>query len=527
MAQIDCTMLAHAVGTNNAMPAPPAASDLAAWATLMPANPRDRVGAGAMAALPSWAPIADAPTASTPAISAADQAALAAANATAAAQSHGAAISLLVTQRAAAGPIDPSAIQAGIGQVSANLPENLASTTATLAEHATRLPIHTANEAPPIAPVAQPASEIPQSAPPAPAASGWARPVASRPVAARATDTGQWGSRAWPAAIQATPSPSNWGTAEKQTRYTQWGTIASPPPQAPPPAGTRAIYRPLDAPDCDPGLLAGMANVANLYRQLSGRSLADPASLNDLSGTLASFNNCLAGLPEPAPPSPEMAGWASAGRGVSAARNQMGIDLMQPNAGPALQAAISERQAALVVPVKGWTAQRAQATTQWLELDQFARALDLPTNGPGALARLGSAARLMAQADLPPCASPTKAAAYLAQADNLAAIRDGFGIDPLSADGPARLSEAGAMLDRTLAAYPLPPAPNAEAARGLTGDALERLGRIDRSQAGDLGLQQVDARHAAVLTEAPLVLGVLDAISRQRGATMFMPPPTS
>jgi hypothetical protein len=285
----------------------------------------------------------------------------------------------------------------------------------------------------------------------------------------------------------------------------------------------RSIYRPLDAPPCDPGLLAGVANVATLYRRLSGRGLADPVSLRDLAGTIESFNACLAALPEPPPLPASLAEWGAAGRGVSAVRAQMGVDLLQPDGGPALQAAIRERQAALATPVPGWMAQRAQAVTQWLELDQLATALGLPVRGAGALARLGAAVRLVTSADLPPCASPTKAAACLARTDDLTAIREGFGIDPLSPGGPARLQEAGATLSRILASSPIPPAPNADAARGLTQGALQRLRQIDRSQAGDLGLLHVNAVAAPVLTSAPLILSVLDAISRQRRASMFPP----
>ena len=79
------------------------------------------------------------------------------------------------------------------------------------------------------------------------------------------------------------------------------------------------------------------------------------------------------------------------------------------------------------------------------------------------------------------------------------------------------------MLSRNLADYRIPPAPNAEAARGLSRSSLQRLGQIDRSQADDLGLQQVSAANAPVLTAAPLVLSVLDAISRQHRATVFNP----
>eukprot|EP01037_Dinobryon_pediforme_P001809 gene1811-1839_t len=307
--------------------------------------------------------------------------------------------------------------------------------------------------------------------------------------------TGRWGNGAWASPSASAPTAG-------------WATVASSAPQEfPRPSGAiRSIYRPLDAPSCAPGLLAGLANVATLYRRLSGRSLADPASLKDLAGTIESFNACMAQWPNPDPPPAQLAEWAAAGRGVSAVRNQMGVDLLQPNAGPAVQAAIRERQSALATPIPPWMAQRAEVVTHWLELDQLAAALDLPTRGPGALDRLGAAARLIATARMPPCAFPTKAAACLAQTDNLNAIREGFGIDPRTPDGPARLQQAGAALRQNLASFPVAPPPASEAARGLTQAALLRLRQIDRSQAPGLGLHDVTAEASPALTAAPVVL---------------------
>jgi hypothetical protein len=301
----------------------------------------------------------------------------------------------------------------------------------------------------------------------------------------------------------------------------QWSAVAPVMTGDPSPGLARSIYRPLDAPPCAPGLLAGLANVAMLYRRLSGRSLADPASLGDLGGTIESFNACLAQWKEPEPVPAGLGEWGAAGRTVSAVRSQMGVHLLQPGAGRALQAALRDRQAAMATPTPPWMAQRAQAATQWLELDQLATALGVPVRGPGALARLGGAARLMIAAALPACAFPTKASALLARDDNRTAIRDGFGIDPLAPGGMARLRQVGATLSQNLAAYPIPQAPVGEAARGLTREAMRRLGQIDRSQAGDLGLAGATVSGAPVLSDAPQVLSTLDAVSRRLRSSIF------
>jgi hypothetical protein len=261
--------------------------------------------------------------------------------------------------------------------------------------------------------------------------------------------------------------------------------------------------------------MAALASAASLYRANFGASLASPGALSDLAETLESFNDCLALRPPMDREALEpLSGWGALARGVGAVRERMGVDLLQPGGGNALSAAILDRQPMIAGGIAAWQEERAQTIMGWLILDRAAEALVMPTNGAGALRALGRQLRTLAGAEMPECVDPMRTASMLAMLDNARTIRATFGVNALSLSGADRLRAIGKRVSdnvsgrtRWIAAL----APSPSMTLGLTYPALTRFSRIDRTQAGDLGVQGLAPDGGPLMTWAPAVLAVLAA----------------
>jgi hypothetical protein len=292
---------------------------------------------------------------------------------------------------------------------------------------------------------------------------------------------------------------------------TSWLSIATPTAHvaASPPAVSEPA--PIPAPPCDAAVLIALVSAASLFRARFGYSLAEQGAIPVLAAAITSFNSVTASLP---PISPVTLGvlsaWGSLARGVGAVRDQMGIDLLRPNSGQAFAAATAATQTAAPAP---WQEDRARAVMSWLALDQAAAALGMPTAGHGALAKLGCSLRALAEADLPTCQNPKGTAAFVSAADDLYSIRRSLGVDLLSPGGADRLQATGKRLRDNLGDLPVAPAALPSAASGLTHSALVRFTGIDRTQAGDLGLDRLRPDGGPLITSAPLVLAAIAAVS--------------
>jgi hypothetical protein len=191
----------------------------------------------------------------------------------------------------------------------------------------------------------------------------------------------------------------------------------------------------------------------------------------------------------------------------------MGVDLLQPDAGHAMSAAIVAGARTGSDGSAVWQDDRARSVIGWLSLDQAASALQMPTAGPRALATLGSSLRRIAVAPAPACQDPVAAVVLMSALDNVRTIRDSLGVDVLSTGAGDQLRTIGRRMRDSLAGSSMPMASAAvpSMAIGLTYSALARFALIDRTQAGDLGLGELRADGGPVITSAPLVLGTLAA----------------
>ena len=286
-----------------------------------------------------------------------------------------------------------------------------------------------------------------------------------------------------------------------------------PPRDLPPRQGPES--GPLAPPPFNVAAMAALAGAASLYRANFGISLASAGALSDLAETIESFNDCLALRPPMDQEALEpLSRWSALARGVGAVRERMGVDLLQPGGGNALSAAILERQPMIASGIAAWQEERAQTVMGWLILDQAAIALNMPTNGPGALRALGFQLRKLAGADVPECVDPMRTASMLAMLDNARTIRNTFGVNALSLTGADRLRAIGERVrdnvsGRTRWFAALAPSPSMTL--GLTYPALARFSRIDRTQASDLGVRGLTPGSGPLMTSAPAVLAVLAA----------------
>jgi hypothetical protein len=292
--------------------------------------------------------------------------------------------------------------------------------------------------------------------------------------------------------------------------WTIMGSDARTPPLALADVASRIIPdpEPLPGPPFDCSALAALGSTVAMFRSRFGYSLARPGAVSDLAETIESFNDCTAGQ-EPIDPDmlEALTRWGGLARGIGAVRDQMGVDLLRPDAGPQFSHSVADPLGSSVA----WQEQRAQAIMNWMPLDQAASALDMPVSGDGALTRLGRTLRTLADAELPDLVNPWGANSLLAALDQLQAIAQTFGVDALSPDAAGPLSAIGRRVAGNLAGRMDGSAPMPTAFSGLTHASLDRFACIDRSQASELGLAGLDAMSSPVMTAAPPVLGILNA----------------
>ncbi|MCA3364233.1 MAG: hypothetical protein INF79_01290 [Roseomonas sp.] len=281
----------------------------------------------------------------------------------------------------------------------------------------------------------------------------------------------------------------------------------------------------IELPPVDAAAMAALAAAAEMFRELFGRSLAEPGALDDLAETMESLDDCLS---EQAPITPEaqthLAEWASLASSVRSVRDQMKVDLSLPNMGEAWTKALAAlQQAATGQGFAAWQQERARAISEWLSLDRAAAALDMPVNGTDALGELGDLLNRLADYDLPSISDMVQLGSLLSMLDSLRRIRDGFGVDALRAGAASRLRNMADQVRSNLQGRMDSFATMASAAQGMTHASLERFARIDRAQAAALGLETLTMDRSPIMSQAPAALATLNTARAIRQRSPMRP----
>ncbi len=333
--------------------------------------------------------------------------------------------------------------------------------------------------APPRTPPEQRLAPLPRrvpSLPPAPAQETAAMGSRGRPAA----PAQGWGSRA--------PAPAD------PPAMAEAAVEGEPPPYGPSTAGT----------------LAGIAAAARLMRRQGLGSAGDPRAIDRLGTTIAAFEAEAARAPAIAEEDLDrLVRWGGLARQAGTLRERIGVVPWESDGASALADGL-RRRARWLAERPAWPERQdaAAALMQWVPLVDCAEALGLPTQGEGALRTLGRAVRHLAAAPLPGASDPVRTARQLAALDAMASLREALGIDPTD----PRAEEAMARMARGLST--LPPVPEADTAGALDRSALDRLRRLDRTQAAELGLDGLGGSEIPLLSRGLPVLATLDASAR-------------
>jgi hypothetical protein len=274
------------------------------------------------------------------------------------------------------------------------------------------------------------------------------------------------------------------------------------------------------------GALAGLAETGNMLKDLLGKSFLDPGAVGELQELVGSFQQCAAAIP-PIDPSQlnAMSVAGSMAKIVEHVRGRLGIDMLQQGVGGRLAQALSQARALDPSKLQEAAAQRA---AQWLPLAAFAKSVNLPVSGPGALQRVGQAARWMSGLPMPGTGmASNQLAGMLGHMDNTAAVKRVFGVDPSARGAGAALAPMLARV-RGNAEEAMSRATGAARQAGGIADQLSRsslaqVAKIDRSQAKQLAIGQI--RHAAtpVLSRAMPVLSTLNSARQATGKSLVRP----
>jgi hypothetical protein len=271
------------------------------------------------------------------------------------------------------------------------------------------------------------------------------------------------------------------------------------------------------------GALAGFGQCSDMLKDLIGKSLLDdngPGEMQELVGT---FGECMAAVPpiDPAQLNAMTVAGAMA-KAVEQVRSKFNVDLLTDGAGARLAGILSKARALDPSALQEAAARRV---AQWLPVASFAKSLNLPVNGPGALGRLGGAAKWMQGLPMP---DPGKAAAdMMAHMDSAAAVKRVFGADPFAKGAAAAIApklervraNAEEAMSRAQGA--------ARQAQGIAGQlsrsSVAQVAKIARSQGRDLALGKI--RHAAtpVLAKAMPVLSTLQSVRQATGKKVTLP----
>lgn len=289
-----------------------------------------------------------------------------------------------------------------------------------------------------------------------------------------------------------------------------WGSRAPAPadPPAMPGAVDEGEPQPFDP--ATAGMLAGIAAAARLMRGQGLGSAGDPRAIDRLATTIAAFEAEAARAPAIAEEDLDrLVRWGGLARQAGTLRERLGVVPWESDGASALADGL-RRRARWLAERPAWLERQdaAAALMQWLPLVDCAEALGLSTQGEGALRTLGRAVRHLAAAPLPGPSDPVRTARHLAALDAMASLREALGIDPTD----PRAEEAMARMARGLST--LPPVPEADTAGALDRSALDRLRRLDRTQAGELGLDGLGRSEIPLLSRGLPVLATLDAAAR-------------